>query len=130
MKKSFVYLCFIVFAFVSVDIEAQSIKLPSPEFSTDLLSALKPGSDFGLASDVSSKVEAENKSFVSDVVGIMGSSDDDDAKKSKIASRKKEREGVLGKAFGNDTALSSYKKQVNSKIKPFKRKYKMASLIF
>ena len=130
MKRPLNYLCFIVFAFMSLTIQAQDIKLPSPDFSTDLVSALKPDKGLGLSSGVSSAVEKENKSFASDVVGIMSSSDDDASKKLKISDRKKEREGVLGKAFGSDTALESYKKDISKQIKPFKRKYKMATLIF
>ncbi|CDF77999.1 chypothetical protein [Formosa agariphila KMM 3901] len=130
MKKPLNYLCFIVFAFVSLTIQAQDIKLPSPDFSTDLVSALKPGKDLGLSSGVSSAVEKENKSFASDIVGIMGGSDDDATKKLKINDRKKQRDGVLGKAFGSDTALQSYRKDVKKQIAPFKRKYKMATLIF
>ncbi|QDO92895.1 hypothetical protein FNB79_02520 [Formosa sediminum] len=83
-----------------------------------------------MSSDITSKVESENKSFVSDVVDIMGSSDDDDTKKSKILNRKKTHDGMVSKAFGDDNVFSSYKKKVDAKIQPFKWKYKMASLVF
>jgi len=129
MKKPLNYLCLIVFAFISLTIQAQDIKLPSPGFSKDLVSALKPSKGLGLSSGVSTAVEKENKSFASDVVGIMSGSGDDASKKLQINDRKKEREGVLGKAFGSDNALQSYKKDISKQIAPFKRKYKLASLV-
>lgn len=130
MKRLVTHLSFVLIAILSLNIQAQNIKLPSPDFSKDMMSAIKPSPDLGLSPDVKSKLDNENKSFVNDVVGIMGSSDDDDTKKLKINNRKKEHDGVLGKTFGNDSALGSYKKGIEKQIKPFKRKYKMASLIF
>lgn len=130
MKKTITGISFVFVMLLTLGLQAQNIKLPSPDFSKDMLSALNPGSDLGLSSDVKSKVDNENKSFVNDVVDIMGSSDDDETKKLKINNRKKEHDGILGSAFGSDNALKSYKKDLEKQLKPFKRKYKMASWIF
>ncbi|WP_066223829.1 hypothetical protein [Formosa haliotis] len=129
MKTSVKVLSFVLFALLSLNIQAQTIKLPSPEFSTDLMSALKPGNDLGFSSDKKGALEKENKSFVNDIVSIAGSSDDDETKKSKILNRKKERDGVLGSVL-DDSALKSYKKEINKQIRPLKSKYKLAKLVF
>ncbi|MGJ5641833.1 hypothetical protein [Formosa sp. S-31] len=121
---------FMLLLLVSFALQAQEITMPSADFSKDLLSTLKPGNDLGITSDVASKLESENQSFVSDVVDIMGSSDDDATKKLKINNRKNERDNALGKVFGSDDALKSYKKKIKKEMKPFKRKYKLATLIF
>ncbi len=107
---------------------AQKIGLPQPDFKKDMLSAFDPGTDLGLNDNQRSELMGSNEAFLDKVVDIAGGPGTDTSKTIKIndmvSDRAKEMESLLGK-----DVMKKYRKQVKKAIKPYKRKYKLASLV-
>lgn len=106
-------------------------KLGLPEdkeqFSKDFLSALTPDTDLGLGADVMEKLNGKNKSFVDDVVGILGGGGSNDDMLEKIGLKKKEKDDFIQKLLGEGNA-GKYYSSIKKKVDSFKTKYKVAKM--
>jgi len=126
--SAFLFLLFFAFA-------AQA-QIPSiPKVGTDALSSQVLGildsssSGLGLSGDKSTKLKADNKSFVNDLMKIVGGSGSDDSKKSSILGLKDKRLKFLTDLMGNEVA-QKYMGKVLSGINPLKSKLGLAALAF
>ncbi|SFT44793.1 hypothetical protein SAMN04489724_0799 [Algoriphagus locisalis] len=113
---------------ISWQASAQKIILPSPDFKKDMLSAFEPGNDLELTSSQKEELKKSNSGFLDEVIDIAGGSDSDDAKIKKITDLTKKQNSKLGGILG-DSAVKDYRKKVKKQVAPFKRKYKLATLI-
>jgi hypothetical protein len=86
-------------------------------------------SGLGLTSDQNSKLKANNKSFVSELMSIAGGSGSEEFKKSSILSLKDNRMKFLSELMGNDIA-QKYLGKVVKGINPLKPKLGLAALAF
>lgn len=106
-------------------------KLGLPEdkeqFSKDFLDALTPDTDMGLGADVLEKLNGKNKSFVDDVVGILGGGGSNDDMLEKIGLKKKEKDDFIQKLLGDGNA-GKYYSSIKKKVDSFKTKYKVAKM--
>lgn len=106
-------------------------KLGLPEdkeqFSKDFLDALTPDTDMGLGADVLEKLNGKNKSFVDDVVGILGGGGSNDDMLEKIGLKKKEKDDFIQKFLGDGNA-GKYYSSIKKKVDSFKTKYKVAKM--
>lgn len=140
MKRTIVFIGFMIFGLLSATVEAQ-VKLPGsvndvtklglPEdkeqFSKDFLDALTPGSDLGLGADVMEKLNGKNKSFVDDVVGILGGGGSNDDMLEKIGLKKKEKDDFIKQLLG-DSGAGKYYSSIKKKVESFQTKYKIAKM--
>lgn len=129
-KYAPLYLGILVLAFMSIQTTyAQKIKLPSPDFKKDMMEAFSP-SDIELSIDASKKEELKksNGDFLDQVIKIAGSDSNDEEKKKSILSLGKKQSNAFSKILGENNA-KKYKKSIKKKIRPFKTKYKLATLI-
>ncbi len=124
-----------------LNVNAQSLKVPSASdvtgtlnlpddkegFKKDFLAALDPGSDLGISKDNLAKIATKNKSFVSDVMGIMGSQLSDADKLTKIGAKNSDLNKFITSLLG-DSAAGKYFEKINKQLKPFKTKYKLAKM--
>lgn len=106
-------------------------KLGLPEdkeqFSKDFLDALTPDTDLGLGADVLEKLNGKNKSFVDDVVGILGGGGSNNDMLEKIGLKKKEKDDFIQKLLGEGNA-GKYYSSIKKKVESFKTKYKVAKM--
>ena len=141
MVKKTAYLVLVFMGVLMVSVNAQSLKMPSvsdvtgtldlPEdkegFKKDFLAALDPGTDLGISADNIAKMATKNKSFVSDVMGIMGSKLTDSDKLSKITGKNSEFTKFVTSLLG-DSKAGKYFDKINKQLKPFKTKYNLAKM--
>jgi hypothetical protein len=86
-------------------------------------------SGLGLTGDQSSKLKANNKSFVSELMNIADGSGSEESKKSSILNLKNNRVKFLNELMGNDLA-QKYLGKVLKGINPLKPKLGLAALAF
>ena len=139
MKKTFL-LSLLIFGILSVNVNAQSLKVPSLSdastlvlpadkagFEKDFLKALDPGKDLGISADNLGKLATGNKGLVSDVMGIMGGKGSDNDKLSKILLKNTDWTKMVTGLLGNDKA-GKYLELVKKQMGPFKTKYNLAKM--
>ncbi|WP_296705127.1 hypothetical protein [Algoriphagus sp.] len=120
----------LVLCFISIGSAfAQKISIPSLDFKKDMLGVFAPD-DSGLDIDNSKKDElrSANSEFLDQVISIANGDGSDEDKKKSILSLGKNQSSTFSKILGKDKA-KSYKKSIKKKIRPFKTKYKIATLI-
>ena len=140
MKRKILFLSLLFVGILISNTNAQSLKMPSvsdvagtlilPEnedFQKDCLVALDPGTDLGISADNLAKIATKNKSFVSDVMGIMGSKLSDTDKLSKIGAKNSDLTKFITSLLGDSTA-GKYFEKINKQLKPFKTKYNLAKM--
>ena len=141
MKRKILFLSLLFVGILISNTNAQSLKMPSvsdvagtlnlPEdkegFQKDFLAALDPGTDLGISADNLAKIATKNKSFVSDVMGIMGSKLSDTDKLSKIGAKNSDLTKFITSLLGDSTA-GKYFEKINKQLKPFKTKYNLAKM--
>ncbi|MBN3584683.1 hypothetical protein JYB64_19995 [Algoriphagus aestuarii] len=130
MKKTLV-LTSILFFFAALAIQtasAQKISLPTPTFKKDMTGVLSPENDLNLDSSKKEELKSANNQFLDQVLKIAGSNESDDKKRKSLLDLGKKQSGVFSSILGENTA-KQYKKNIKKKIRPFKTKYKLATLI-
>ena len=126
---------------IAVNVNGQSLKIPKvPDantlvlpadkagFEKDFLAALDPGKDLGISADNLAKLATKNKSFVGDVMGIMGGKGNDADKLSKIGLKNTDLTKFVTSLLGDSTA-GKYLDKVKKQMGPFKTKYNLAKLL-
>jgi len=140
MKKMF-FLSLLMIGILSVNVNAQSLKIPSVSdvtgsldlpkdkagFEKDFLKALDPGKDLGLSTDILGKLATGNKGLVSDVMGIMGGKGSDNDKLSKILLKNSDWTKIVTGLLG-DSKAKKYLDLVTKQMGPFKTKYNLAKM--
>jgi hypothetical protein len=135
-----IFLLVVVFA---INVKGQAVKLPKTSdltnaanlvlpadkatFEKDFLKALDPGTDLGISADNLTKLLGNNKSYVSDVMGILGGSDSNDSKLSKLTGKNKGWKTAVNGLLGDSTA-GKYFTKVDKQLQSFKTKYQVAKL--
>lgn len=117
------------FAFAA---QAQIPKIPGASTSalaTQVLGILDNTSGLNLSADQSTKLKANNKSFVDQLMKIAGGSESEDAKKSSILNLKNSRMKFVTDLLGSDLA-QKYMGNVLKAINPLKSKLGLAALAF
>ncbi len=110
-------------------VQAQGLKVPKMDMTSQLLGVLNDTSGLDLSGDQKSSLEKNNKSFVDDLMEINGSSLSDDAKKEKFLGLKSSRTKFLTDLLGSDL-FKKYSGQILKSINPFKSKLGLAALAF
>ena len=133
MKKSRFISAFLFLLFVAFAAQAQVPSIPKAginPLNSQVVSVLDSNaSGLGLTGDQTSKLKANNKSFVSDLMNIAGGSDSEESKKSSILALKDNRVKFLTNLMGNDIA-QKYLGKVLKGINPLKSKLGLAALGF
>jgi hypothetical protein len=140
IRKVFVF-SFLLVAVFAANVNGQGIKLPAvggaetlvlpadkAGFEKDFLAALDPGKDLGISAENLGKLATKNKSFVSDVMGIMGAKGSDADKLSKIGLKNTDLTKFVNGLLGASTA-GKYLEKVKKQMGPFKTKYNLAKLL-
>ncbi len=141
MIKKVLVFSFLLVAVFAANVNGQGIKLPSvggaetlvlpadkAGFEKDFLAALDPGKDLGISAENLGKLATKNKSFVSDVMGIMGAKGTDADKLSKIGLKNTDLTKFVNQLLGASTA-GKYLEKVKKQMGPFKTKYNLAKLL-
>lgn len=132
MKNLKIASLFFFFFLVAATVNAQVPKVPSTgagDISKQLLGILDNTSGLNLTGDQTSKLKANNKSFVDQLMKITGGSDSEDKKKSSILNLKNSRMSFLTSLLGNDLT-QKYMGSVLKAINPMKSKLGLAALAF
>lgn len=119
----------LLIAFVGVEAKAQKLKVPGVDLASQVLGILDKTDRLGLSADQTTKLKANNKSFVDDVFGVLNGNLSDDAKKSKFLDLKKARQNVLLGLLGQQL-LGKYNGGVTKAIGPLKKQLGLAALAF
>jgi hypothetical protein len=142
MKKSIMFLSILAIVLTSLSsvgqikvpkasdlTSAANLVLPTDKatFEKDFLKALDPGTDLGISADNLTKLLGNNKSYVSDVMGILGGSDSNDSKLSKLTGKNKGWKTAVSGLLGDSTA-GKYFTKVDKQLQSFKSKYQVAKL--
>lgn len=133
------FMIFMLIGIVSVNVNGQSLKVPKVAdtlvlpadksgFEKDFLAALEPGDDLGISADNLTKLATKNKSFVGDVMGIMGGKGNDTDKLSKIGLINTDLTKFVTGLLGDSTAVK-YLEKVQKQLGPLRTKYKLAKLL-
>jgi len=141
MIRKVLIFSFLLVAVFAANVNGQGIKLPSvggaetlvlpadkAGFEKDFLAALDPGKDLGISAENLGKLATKNKSFVSDVMGIMGAKGSDTDKLSKIGLKNTDLTKFVNELLGASTA-GKYLEKVKKQMGPFKTKYNLAKLL-
>lgn len=109
--------------------DAGSLALPADKagFEKDFLAALDPGTDLGISEVNLAKLTKNNKSFVKDVMGIMGGKGNDQDKLSKIGLKNADLTKFVTGLLGDSTA-GKYLEKVQNQLGPLRTKYKLAKM--
>ncbi len=139
IKKMFV-LSFLLVTVFAANVNGQGVKLPSvgdvsslalpadkAAFEKDFLAALDPGTDLGIPTDKLTKLIGGNKSYVSDVMGILGGSDSKDSKLTKLTGKNKAWKTAATSLLG-DSMAGKYFTKVDKQLQSLKSKYQVAKL--
>lgn len=127
-SKILLLLCFFLVAGVSAN--AQGLKMPKMDLSSQVLGVLSSSADgLNLPGDKSKALEKNNKSFVDDLMKIQNGSGSDDDKKSSFLGLKNKRTKFLIDLLGNDL-FKKYSGQILKSINPLKSKLGLAALAF
>ncbi len=139
MKQKTLFLSIILMSFLAINVQAQikipdvsdvskqDIEMPDKDFTKDILNALNQGDKLGLSPDKLLKLNNSNKSYVNDVMGVLGGLGSDSDKLEKIGIKKKEREDFIENLLGKSKA-GDYYTLVKKQIEPLLTKYKLAKL--
>jgi hypothetical protein len=140
IRKMFFLTCLMV-GFLAVNVNAQSLKIPKVDgantlvlpadkagFEKDFLAALDPGTDLGISAENLGKLATKNKSFVGDVMNIMGGKGNDNEKLAKIALKNTDLTKFATELLGSSTA-GKYLEKVQKQLGPLRTKYKLAKLL-
>jgi len=141
MIRKVLIFSFLLVAVFAANVNGQGIELPSvggaetlvlpadkAGFEKDFLAALDPGKDLGISAENLGKLATKNKSFVSDVMGIMGAKGSDTDKLSKIGLKNTDLTKFVNELLGASTA-GKYLEKVKKQMGPFKTKYNLAKLL-
>jgi hypothetical protein len=141
MIRKVLIFSFLLVAVFAANVNGQGIKLPSvggaetlvlpadkAGFEKDFLAALDPGKDLGISTENLGKLATKNKSFVSDVMGIMGAKGTDTDKLSKIGLKNSDLTKFVNELLGASSA-GKYLEKVKKQMGPFKTKYNLAKLL-
>lgn len=129
MKKLIPFFVIALMAFVGLEAQAQTLKVPGGDLTSQVLGILDKTDGLGLSADQDSKLKANNKTFVDEVFGVLNGSLGDDAKKSKFLDLKKTRQNFLLGLLGQQL-LGKYNGGVNKLIGPLKKQLGLAALAF
>lgn len=139
MKRAITLLTMLLI-FGAVNLNAQGLKIPGAgdlnkltlptdkaQFEKDFLSALDPGSDSGIPADKLTKLLDGNKSYVGDIMGILGGKDANDTKLSKLTGKNKAWKSAVTGLLG-DSAAGKYFTKIDKQLQGFKNKYQVAKM--
>lgn len=119
----------ILLLFVGFAAHAQVPKLPTADISKQVLGILDNTSGLTLNADQSTKLKADNKSFVDQLFKIANGSGSEAEKKTGILSLKDNRTKFLTDLLGSSLA-QKYMGNVLKAINPLKSKLGLAGLAF
>jgi len=133
MKRSKFISAFLVLLFFAFAAQAQVPSIPRggiDPLNSQIISILDTNaSGLGLTGDQSSKLKANNKTFVTELMTIASGSGSEESKKSSILNLKNNRTKFLTELMGNDLA-QKYLGKVLKGINPLKSKLGLAALAF
>jgi len=129
MNSNKFLIAFFLLLFIGIGANAQSIKLPTADLSSQVLGILNKTDGINLTGDQKSKLTTNNKSFVDQLFKITGGSDSEDKKKAGILDLKNSRTKFLTDLLGSDL-FSKYSGNVLKAINPLKSKLGLAALAF
>jgi hypothetical protein len=114
----------------SYAVQAQSIKAPKMDMSSQLLGILDKSADgLSLNNDQKEKLTKDNNSFVEKLLKIQNGSDSDDTKKAAFLGLKNSRTKFLTDLLGS-SLLQKYSGNLLKSINPLKSKLGLAALAF
>ncbi|WP_075350670.1 hypothetical protein [Algoriphagus marinus] len=121
----------ILFLFIGgYTVQAQSLKVPKMDMSSQLLGILDKGADgLSLSSDQKGKLTTDNKSFVDKLMKIQNGSGSDDEKKEGFLNLKNSRTKFLTDLLGSGL-FQKYSGNILKSINPLKSKLGLAALAF
>jgi len=121
----------ILFLFIgSYTVQAQSLKVPKMDMSSQLLGILDKGGDgLSLSNDQKGKLNTDNKSFVDKLMKIQNGSDSDENKKTAFLGLKNSRTKFLTDLLGK-SLFQKYSGNILKSINPLKSKLGLAALAF
>ena len=135
------FMACLMVGFLAVNVHAQSLKIPKVDgantlvlpadkagFEKDFLAALDPGTDLGISADNLGKLATKNKSFVGDVMNIMGGKGTDNEKLAKIGLKNTDLTKFATELLGSGTA-GKYFEKVQKQLGPLRTKYNLAKLL-
>lgn len=129
MNKAKFLSALILLLFVGYAAHAQVPKLPVGDLSKQVLGILDNTSGLNLNADQTTKLKADNKTFVDQLFKITNGAGSDDDKKKSILNLKDTRTKFLSQLLGS--ALSNnYMGNVLKAINPLKSKLGLAALAF
>jgi hypothetical protein len=122
---------FLVFLFIGgYVVQAQSLKLPKADMSSQLMGILDKSADgLSLSGDQKTKLTKDNKSFVEKLMTIQNGSGTDDSKKASFLGLKNSRTKFLTDLLGS-SLLQKYSGNLLKSINPLKSKLGLAALAF
>ena len=120
---------FLIMLFVGFAAHAQVPKVPTADLSKQVLGILDNTSGLNLNADQSTKLKADNKSFVDQLFKITNGTGTEDAKKKSILGLKDKRTQFLTDLIGSDL-FKKYSGSVLTAINPLKSKLGLAALAF
>ena len=112
---------------ISFAAQAQGLKVPKMDLSSQVLGILNDTKGLDLSSDQKGKLESNNKSFVDELMKINDSSASDDDKKASFLGLKNKRTKFLTDLMGSDL-FKKYSGQILKSINPLKSKLGLAAL--
>ena len=122
-------IAFFLLAFVGFSAQAQGLKVPKLDMSSQVLGILNDTKGLDLSADQKGKLESNNKSFVDELMKINDSSASDDDKKASFLGLKNKRTKFLTDLMGSDL-FKKYSGQILKSINPLKSKLGLAALAF
>lgn len=140
MIRKMFFLTIVLVAVFSIGVNAQTIKVPGTsdltklglpadkaQFEKDFLAALDPGKDSGIPTDKLTKLLGGNKSYVGDMMGILGGKDNKDTMLSKLTGKNKEWKNMVTGLLG-DSGAGKYFTKIDKQLQGFKSKYQIAKM--
>uniref|UniRef100_UPI0025959EFB hypothetical protein n=1 Tax=uncultured Algoriphagus sp. TaxID=417365 RepID=UPI0025959EFB len=100
MKKLTMMAFIGIFVFLASNAQAQGLKIPKMDLSSQVLGILDNTKGLGLNADQESKLKKDNKSFVDDLMKISGSNASDEDKKASFLGLKNNRTKFLMDLMG------------------------------
>jgi hypothetical protein len=140
MKKTIVLINLLALLFIAANVQAQTLKVPKigdtasltlptdkAGFAKDFLSSLDAGKDLGIPADKLLSLTGKNKSYVDDIVGILGGSGSNESKLSALTGKKTAWKSAVTSLLGESTA-GKYFSKVDKQLGSLKLKYQVAKL--
>ena len=140
MKKTIVLINLLALLFIAANVQAQTLKVPKigdtasltlptdkAGFAKDFLSSLDAGKDLGIPADKLLSLTGKNKSYVDDIVGILGGSGSNESKLSALTGKKTAWKSAVTTLLGESTA-GKYFSKVDKQLGSLKLKYQVAKL--